>query len=522
MRATRSRKKGFLCVFAAAALTLGLVLPMVGKAFAASHKITFDDSCTFAGTQVTEGVKCTVKGTDYMIYFGYMAEDGGFNNYDGSDIGSKADMGDKGKSITFTDDDFFEATYMHLQGNDQVVDAYIDGQAEHFSAGNIQATHADGKIFGIGERAPDEGEGEEGGPVVYWEYGASDGQTYGGEITLVAFCEPAWAYDEDAEPGTYAECVETNGESLVQEGLPYGVIQGAQGGEVWAARGIKLKFKITPYEDYEFVDADIATEPEDVELDIDGMGGPEGAEFEFDMPENLSVRITAYFEFVSENAIPVEPTEEACGYGEYPTILTAEADDVAEDVYIKIYCDEDDDLNSEKFAKDVYGDLDEFEEYVDSLYDEGKEEDEIIGIVMTNKGQVMAMNFSIGLFDYETGEEVAYNGNGIEITLAASDWLGWFGGALEDYYDGEFEVFMAHLKTDGSIEYIPVEVSEGGIFKFTAKSMSPFAIIAKAVKDSPSPNPATLDNIVIYLMIGLGITLFVGASILVAYKSTRK
>jgi hypothetical protein len=77
MRATKSRKRGFLCVFAAIALTFGLVLPFAGKAFAATHTITFDDSCVFAGTQVTEGVKCTVKGTDYMIYFGYMADDGG-------------------------------------------------------------------------------------------------------------------------------------------------------------------------------------------------------------------------------------------------------------------------------------------------------------------------------------------------------------------------------------------------------------------------------------------------------------
>lgn len=518
MRATRSRKKGFLCVFAALALTVGLVLPNVGKAFAASHTITFDDSCTFKGTLVTEGVECTVKGTNYMIYFGYLEEDGGFTNYDGQDIGSKADMGNNGKSITFTDDDFFEATYMHLQGDDQVVDAYIEGQPEHFSAGNIPATHADGKIFGLGERAPDDG--EEGGPVVYWEYGASDGQTYGGEITLVAFCEPAWAYDPNAAPGTYADCVETNGGDITQEGLPYGVIQGAQGGEVWAAHGIKLKFKITPYENYEFSDADIVTEPEDVELSIDGAGGAQGAEFEFDMPENASVRITAYFEFVSENAIPVEPTEEACGYGEYPTIMTAEADDVAEDVYIKIYCDEDDDVNSDKFAKDVYGNLDEFEAYIDNLYDEGKEEDEMIGIVMTKNGQVMAMNFSIGLFDSDTGEEVAYNGNGITITLAASDWLGWFGGALDEYYDGEYEVFMAHLKTDGSIEYIPIEVSAGGIFKFTTKSLSPFAIVAKAVKNSS--NPSTADNFWIYLGIGAVILLIVSAAILTGCKSLRK
>ena len=519
MRATRSRKKGFLCVLAAMALTFGIVLPNVGKAFAASHTITFDDSCTFKGTQVTEGVQCTVKGTNYMIYFGYLAEDGGFVNYDGSDIGSKADMGNQGKSITFTDDDFFEATYMHLDGDDQVVDAYIDGEAEHFNAGNIQATHADGKIFGIGERAPDEEEGE-GGPVVYWEYGASDGQTYGGEITLVAFCEPAWAYDENAQPGTYMDCVETNGGDITQEGLPYGVIQGAQGGEVWAAHGIKLKFKITPYENYEFSDADIVTEPEDIELAIDGEGSAKGAEFEFDMPENASVRITAYFDFVSENAIPVEATDEACGYGEYPTILTAEADDVEEGVYIKIYCNEDDDLTGEKFAKDVYGDLDEFEDYVDSLFDEGKEEDEIIGIIMTKNGQVMAMNFSIGLFNSDTGEEVAYDGDGITITLAASDWLGWFGGALEDYYDGEFEVFMAHLKTDGSIEYIPVEVSEGGIFKFTTKSMSPFAIVAKAVKSTP--NPGTADNVVIYLGIGAVILLIVGSAIFVGRRAYRK
>ncbi len=524
-RVTKSRKKGFLCVLAALALTIGIVLPNVSKAWAAQHTITFDDSCTFAGTQVTEGVECTVGKVNYMIYFGYLTDDGGFINYDGQDIGEKADMGNAGKSITFTDDAFFEATYMHLDGDDQVVDAYIDGKAEHFSAGNIQATHADGKIFGIGERVeedePHEGDDGEGGPMVYLQYGAGDGQTYGGEITLEAFCEPAWAYDEDAEPGTYADCVETNGESLVQEGLPYGVIQGAQGGEVWAARGIKLKFKITPYEDYEFVDADIVTEPEDVELDIEGMGGADGAEFEFDMPENLSVRITAYFEFVSENAIPVMETDEACGYGQYPTIMTAEAEDAPENAYIKIYCNEDDDINGDKFAKDLYGDLDEFETYVDSLYDEGKEEDEIIGIVMTNKGQVMAMNFSIGLFDFDTGEEVAYNGNGITITLAASDWLGWFGGALEDYYDGEFEVFMAHLKTDGSIEYIPVEVSEGGIFKFTTKSMSPFAIVAKAISGN-NANPSTDDNILVHLGIAAAIIVVVCAAIFAGRKSMRE
>jgi hypothetical protein len=459
-----------------------------------------------------------------MIYFGYMGEDDGFVNYSGSDIGEKADMGNQGKSITFTDDEFFDATYMHLDGNDQVVDAYIDGKAEHFSAGNIQATHAEGKIFGLGERAE---EGEEGGPNITWEYGAGEGQTYGGEIKLTEFCEPAWAYDENAEPGTYVNCVETNGDDLVQEGLPFGVYQGAQGGEAWAAQGVKASFEITPYEDYILDDYDLIVDPNDVNVLINGAGGDEGAEFEFDMPENASIHIVASFIYVGDDALMFEqcdPENDDDCDGDLPVIVQAVSDDAPENVVLRIsYGDgEEYDEAWETFAKELFGSAEAYEEYIDSL-DGDYSDAEIISMILKEYGSIIPLNFDISLFDIETGEHVDYEGEGITITFTASDYLNWFGEQLGEGYDGDVEFMVAHLKSDGTVEFIPLTANEDGTLTLTVKSLSPFAFVVRAVKDAPdNGNPATLDNIVVYACAGLAVLTIVGASIFVARKSLRK
>ena len=540
MRATRSRKKGFLCVLAAAALTLGLALPGVMKAWATDddegevvpHTITLDENCVaFEDEDGTFGITCEIEEIEmeFELRFGWIGEDGGFRNYEPSDFaGFSISMNDLGKYvITIVDDEVTEDGFIHLyepeyeEGNRPEIVGMIDGREVHLDAGNLPISDVDDKNFGLGVKHDDDRpEGD--GPNVWWEYGPDDGQTYGGTITLVGFCEPAWAYDETAEPGTYVNCVDIDGDYEV-EGKPVVAHQDNGGGEVFAAHGVKLMFEVKPNEGFEMVDIDFFTEPDEIELSVDGVGGAEGGEFEFEIPENVGINLVGYFEFVSENALEIwQDEDDDCGFM-LPRILTVEADDAPDNVAFSIGCSvvDYDDEDWITFAGSIYGNADEFKEYLDGLYDAEKDEDEIIGLIMNKYGQIMAVNFDMSLVDMDSGEKVDYNGNGIKVNFAMSDWLNWFGGALVDSYDGDMELVFAHIKKDGTVEYITATQNDDNTFSIILKNMSPFAFVARGVKDAPV-NPSTDDDVNLYIVVGMAGMVLIATAVYVTRKTVRK
>ena len=532
MRATRSRKKGFLCVVAAIALTLGLVLPRIGTAKADDvHTITLDENCAaFEDEDGTFGITCEVEEVEmeFELRFGWIAQDGGFSNFEASDFGGfSISMNDLGKYVvSIEDDEIMEDGFIHLyepeyEGEHPEIVGMIDGQEVHLDAGNLPLSDVDDKNFGLGVKHEDENP-DGPGPNIWWEYGPYDGQTYGGTIKLVEFCEPAWAYDENAEPGTYVNCVDIDGDYEV-EGKPVTVQQDNYGGQIIAAHGVKLKFEVTPNEGFEFDDVDFFMEPEDVELNVSGAGSPEGGEFELEVPENVGINIVGYFIFNSENALEIrQDQQDDCG-SMLPRILTVEADDAPDNVAFSIGCSlvnmDDEDWNT--LAESVYGSADEFKEYVGGLYDAETDEETIIGLVMNKYGQIMAVNFDMSLVDLDSGEKVDYDGNGIKVTFAMSEWLGWFGEVLTDSYDGEMELLFAHIKKDGTVEYISTTHNDDDTFTVIIKSMSPFGFVARGIKDGPD-NPSTDDNVNLYVGIGAAAMVLVVAGIYLSRKSTRR
>ena len=532
MRATRSRKKGFLCVLAAVALMLGLVLPRVGIAKADdAHTITLDENCAaFEDEDSTFGITCEVEEVEmeFELRFGWIGEDGGFRNFEPRDFaGFSISQNDMGKYvITIVDDELMEDGFIHLyepeyedEDHPEIV-GMVDGQEVHLDAGNLPLGDVDDRNFGLGVKHNNDGpEGGE-GPNIWWEYGAYDGQTYGGTITLVEFCEPAWAYDENAEPGTYVNCVDVDGDYEV-ENKPVTAHQNTSGGEVFAAHGVKLKFEVKANEGFELDDIDLFTQPEDIEIDVSGAGSDEGAVFEFEVPENTGINIVGYFNFVSENAIEIWEEGSDCS-SLLPRILTVEAEDAPDNAAFVMYCDVEMDDEWDTFAKDLYGDAEAFKEYVGGLYDAEEEEGKIFGLVMNKYGQIMALNFRMSLVDKDTEEEIEYDGEGIKINFAMSEWLGYFGETLTENYDGEMDVLFAHIKKDGTVEYLTVTQNDDGTFTVTVKNMSPFALIARAIKDVPDVNPSTDDELNLYIVVGLAAIVVVSAAVFVTRKSTRK
>ena len=533
MRATRSRKKGFLCVLAAGVLTLGLVLPNVVGAWADSvHTITLDENCAaFEDEDGTFGITCEVEEveTEFELRFGWIGEDGGFRNFEPSDFGGfSLTRNDLGKDVVvIEDDEIMEDGFIHLyepeyeDENHPEIVGMIDGQEVHLDAGNLPLGDVDDKNFGLGVKHGDDGP-DGGGPNVWWEYGPYDEQTYGGTITLVEFCEPAWAYDENAEPGTYINCVDVNGDYEV-EGKPVTAHQDNGGGEVFAARGVKLKFVVKPNEGFEFDDMDFFTYPEEIELNVSGAGDEKGAEFEFEVPENTGISLVGYFNFVSENALEIwQDDSDDCG-AMLPRILTVEADDAPDNVAFAIGCSvvnmDDEDWNT--FADHVYGDAGEFKDYVGGLYDAETDEETIIGLVMNKYGKIMAVNFDMSLVDIDSGEKVDYDGNGIKVTFAMSDWLGWFGEVLTDAYDGDMDLVFAHIKKDGTVEFISTTHNDDDTFTIILKNMSPFAFVAQAAATTPT-NPSTDDELNLYIVIGMAGVVVLGTVIFVTRKSIRK
>ena len=168
MRATRSRKKGFLCVMAAAALTLGLALPGAMKAWAADddenevvpHTITLDENCAaFEDEDGTFGITCEVEEIEmeFTLRFGWIGEDGGFRDYEASDFaGFSISQNDLGKYvITIADDEVMDDGFIHLyepeyEGDRPELEGMIDGQGVHLDAGNLPLKDVSDKNFGLG------------------------------------------------------------------------------------------------------------------------------------------------------------------------------------------------------------------------------------------------------------------------------------------------------------------------------------------------------------------------------------
>ena len=107
----------------------------------------------------------------------------------------------------------------------------------------------------------------------------------------------------------------------------------------------------------------------------------------------------------------------------------------------------------------------------------------------------------IFLADASTGEKVPYNGNGITIRYKFdADYDEMTEGELEGFYDyssRKWSPAVAHIKDDGSREYLPATITDG-VWEFTTDSFSTFfpVLVADSVEA-----PSTLDNT--YVNIGV-------------------
>lgn len=430
-------------------------------------------------------------------------------------------------------------------GDYSAVSAYVDGAAKRSSAGNLAISELDGHVFGIGAYQDDSdgnqggdpaggGEGEGGyvgGQTVVWEYGNGENQISGGVITLNSVCEPAWAYDENAGPDEFMDCVDVEDDVDIDA---YTISQNNRGGTLRIEPGIKLIFSISPDDGYEFSDMDVIVTPEEAEEHINGMGDDKG--FEFVMPENADIRIVVYFDEKDENesdGIEVAPCEDESVCDEYlPEIKSAEAEDAPDGVKIQISYGLDEDAyeeNWESFALEIYGSEEKFEEFIEALSDEDMESGKAVADALKKFGKLLVENYDIHLMDGNSGEVVEYTGDGIKITLAMPEDLDWIIEALDEYYDGEYELVMAHIKSDGSVEYLPLTKNSDGTYTFTAKSLSPFGLVVRAAAVNPAPNnnnsannPVTLDKIATYIALGAASLAGLGAVSLAIRRSVKR
>ena len=257
--------KGLSCGALALALSVGFALPKSGIVFAdGDHGFTLDDSCVAVSDSVADGFTCSYENVNYGIKMGSLVQDGGFGDYSADDLASVSYSQNK-KGIIINDENIISSGYIHLSGDDSAVSAYVDGAAKRFSAGNLAISELDGHVFGIGAYQDDSGgnqggdpagggEGEGGyvgGQTVVWEYGNGENQISGGVITLSSVCELAWAYDENAAPDEFMDCVEVEDDVDIDA---YTISQNNRGGTLRIEPGIKLIFSISPDDGYEFSD----------------------------------------------------------------------------------------------------------------------------------------------------------------------------------------------------------------------------------------------------------------------------
>ena len=88
---------------------------------------------------------------------------------------------------------------------------------------------------------------------------------------------------------------------------------------------------------------------------------------------------------------------------------------------------------------------------------------------------------------------------------------------------------MAHIKSDGSVEYLPLTKNSDGTYTFTAKSLSPFGLVVRAAAVNPAPNnnnsannPVTLDKIATYIALGAASLAGLGAVSLAIRRSVKR
>ena len=519
MKTERSRGKRLVYGAAAVLLSCGFMLQNVKLAAAdALHELSLDDTCTAASTLPVDGISCFVNEVRYTIQFGTIGLDGGFSNYSADDLESVSV--ESNKKFGFSDEALIARTYLHLHGNDQDVNPMADGARLRFDGGNLALTDVIDKTFGLDEYHDVNGngggenggnEGYVGGQSVVWEYGSGSNKIQGGVITLVEVCEPAWAYDETADPDEFMDCV--NVEAGATSG-GYSVEQNSRGGNVHLEMGIKAIFSITPDEGYEYDDIEFIVEPEEKEDELSGLGDDKG--FEFVMPENVDIRIVAKFkqtggttggtETGSESGITILPCEgEDCDDTELPSILKAEADDVPEGAALQLdpsFGGGEEDWYS--FEDKFYGGMEAVAEYILSLSEEDFDSGLIYAKALKKFGKIMIGGFDLRLVDGNTGEKIDYNGKGLTITFELPAESAAIMEVLDEHYDGDYELVMAHYKSDGTIEYLPLTKNSDGTYSFTTKSLSPFGVAARAVKaTNNSGNPRTADDIMRYVTLSV-------------------
>lgn len=510
---TRYRRKSRLSILAMAlvfALT-GLAIPGVtNKAFAAEHTFYLDDSCAVPSDGLKNGNTfiCTLDGQDYDLLIGTVDPDEFyFESYNDSSVFSVAD---NHKAITISDDDLAANGYIHVDGDDQHITAMVDGNAVRFSSGNVPLSEIIGSIFGIDEKA--EG-GEPGEPGEDYAQRISWSNPIGGKVEVKQICEPAWAYDENADPDAFLDCINVaSGDNFDA----YRINQDAEGGDLRIEHGIKVIFKITPNEGYEYVDINMDVDPSDV--DVPGMGDENG--FEIVMPENANISFRVIFKEVGTALIEVGECEE-CG-SVLPEIVTAEAEDAPENVVIMMGSVDDYEGVWDGFNQSVYGDNYErfqelYEEYLEAFSGDSTEDAEaIIGQMMEELGAIVIDVFDIHLED-QSGVEVEYlDGDGIKVTLTSNEMIDWIVGIISENYDGNLEFVVGHLKHDGTYEYLPLTDNGDGTFSFTTTSLSSFSLVARGAAANSSNNttssPNTLDDITLYVgmavvsILGLGLS----------------
>ena len=512
----RYRSKSRLPIFAAATVLAlaGLAVPgTINNAYATDYSFWLDDSCSVPSTGLVNGhsFTCTIGDEEREISIGTLGADGGFSDYDNES--GVITAAQDGKSITISDDDLAANGYLHIYGPDQDIAPMVEGAQLRFDAGNLPLSDVIGNTFGIAE-APnnnpgDPQGGDEGGPNVTWS------NPTGGKLELKQICEPAWAYDENADPDEFMDCVNVKDGDEYEA---YVVHQNAQGGELHIEHGIRLVFAITANEGYEYVDIDMQVDPSDV--DVPGLGDENG--FEVVMPQNATITFRVVFKEVGTELIEVGECEE-CGVN-VPEIVSAEATDAPEGATIWMESfDEDYQEVWEGFSEYVYGDdYERFQElyvaYIEA--DDDDEMTEILGQMVEELGVIVVDVFDIHLEDGD-GVRIEYEGDGIKITLASSDFIDMIMDMLGESYDGDFEFVVGHLKDDGTYEILPLTDNGDGTYSFMTTSLSPFSVIARAAATTSSDDvttPQTSDGIMTYVAIAT-VSLF---GLILAGYSIRK
>ena len=483
--------------------------------------LAFDSTCALSQSLETADFVCTLGATNYNMFIGVISSEGqdagAFVRY-GSEEELAKIVRENGH-ISFTDSDMVSASYIHVDGDDSGIMAMADGSAYRFSAGNVKLSDVINKTFGIAENdgtgADPSGEEHANPQSIVWEYGTGTKKISNGKLVLKQACEPKWAYDENAQEGEFMPCVDITGD--IEEG-PYVVHQGDEGGSLFVNHGIKLVFELQPDEGYEMTDLQFMTEPEDAQVQV--VGGDNT--FQMVMPENTAMRIVVVYKEIGTESIEVEEcTDDACGES-IPEIVSAESTDFPDNAAKIRVSDVDHEgealdfeaglygATSEEVEEFVYGYFEEHEaeyEACDELEDEDEYEacvDEIYAnlydAALDKFGIIVAGMFDISLID-DSGNIVDYEGDGITITLTVTEDMIWWADFFAEHFDGEVEFKIAHLKHDGTIEFIPYVDNEDGTFTIKVTSLSPFAVGITRASSVVPPSPNTFDGVMTNLAV---------------------